>query len=64
MLFERGDIMSKYDKLLLLIEETRNHMTELLLDKGNLIDPEVLKVSQELDQVLNEYHNFIKTVDK
>ncbi|MDT8719394.1 aspartyl-phosphate phosphatase Spo0E family protein [Clostridium sp. 19966] len=56
--------MSKYDKLLLLIEETRNHMTELLLDKGNLIDPEVLKVSQELDQVLNEYHNFIKTVDK
>ncbi|QGU95792.1 Spo0E family sporulation regulatory protein-aspartic acid phosphatase [Clostridium bovifaecis] len=48
--------MKKCKELLSLIDEIRNRMTELLVEKGSLLDPEVIKISQELDKALNRYY--------
>ncbi|OPJ64137.1 aspartyl-phosphate phosphatase Spo0E family protein [Clostridium oryzae] len=56
--------MSNYTRLLSLIDETREQMTDLLLDKGDPMDPEVIKLSQELDKVLNDYHKLLKEMER
>jgi len=43
-------------KLLKKIRFLRNKLVELVEVKGDLLDPEVLNVSKQLDIVLNEYN--------
>lgn len=42
------------------IEEVRNKMNDLIKEKGDLLDPEVIIASQMLDSVLNEYNYILK----
>lgn len=44
--------------------DLRHVLQELIKEKGNLIDPLVIAVSQELDIVLNEYIDILKELDK
>lgn len=56
--------MKKHKELLFLIDEIRNRMTDLLMEKGSLLDPEVIMVSQELDKALNRYYILMESLDK
>lgn len=42
------------------IEEVRKKMNDLIKEKGDLLDPEVIIASQMLDSVLNEYNYILK----
>lgn len=44
--------------------EMREALQDLINKKTNLIDPEVVAASQELDKALNEYNNLLNKVDK
>ncbi|SHH56653.1 aspartyl-phosphate phosphatase Spo0E family protein [Sporanaerobacter acetigenes] len=47
------------------IEKIRKDMNELLKEKSDLLDPEVVAVSQMLDSVLNEYYRILnQSMDK
>ena len=47
------------------IEKVRKEMNELLKEKSDLLDPEVVAVSQMLDSVLNEYYRILnQSMDK
>ena len=48
--------MSKQIKLMVKIERLRSLLHELILEKGNLLHEKIIKVSQELDKVLNEFN--------
>lgn len=52
--------MDKIDKLMLEIDEMRKQMNDLIKEKENLVDPEVVTASQKLDSVLNDYNNILK----
>lgn len=43
------------EELIRKIEEIRNHMYDLISEKTDLLDPEVVRISQMLDITLNEY---------
>lgn len=60
MNLERGDTMSKEELLLKKIEEVRTLMNQLISEKSQLIDEELVLLSQRLDELLNEYHNFLR----
>lgn len=48
--------MEELDELKAKIENTRMYLNELVMEKGmNLQDHKVIKVSMELDQLLNAY---------
>lgn len=51
--------MSKLEELIAKIDETRTLMTDLLEEKKDPLDPEVIEVSQLLDTVLNDYHEML-----
>lgn len=56
--------MSLYSMYLMnRIEELRKEMTEVALRKG-MTSEESLSISQELDDLLNEYEEFKSTEDK
>jgi len=44
--------------------EMRQSLQDLINEKPNLLDPEVIAASQELDETLNEYNNLLNKVDK
>ncbi|MCY6958307.1 aspartyl-phosphate phosphatase Spo0E family protein [Clostridium brassicae] len=52
--------MSKEELLLKKIEEVRSLMHQLVSEKSALVDPELVKLSQKLDILLNEYNSFIR----
>ncbi|AND83521.1 Spo0E family sporulation regulatory protein-aspartic acid phosphatase [Clostridium tyrobutyricum] len=52
--------MKGIEEVLLEIEKLRSELYRLINSKGNLMDKDVVKVSQELDRVLNEYRKLIK----
>ncbi|EJO5347235.1 aspartyl-phosphate phosphatase Spo0E family protein [Clostridium botulinum] len=52
--------MSKEELLLEKIEEARNLMNQLISEKSQLIDEELVRLSQKLDTLLNEYHKFLR----
>lgn len=54
-------IMNKIEELIQKIDETRKRMNDLIQEKENLVDPEVITVSQKLDSVLNDYNNLLKS---
>ncbi|WP_006715730.1 aspartyl-phosphate phosphatase Spo0E family protein [Desulfitobacterium metallireducens] len=58
--FEEGsDRLMRADKLLSQIDEQRNRLYNLANGR-RLVDPEVVQMSQELDQLLNLYTILIK----
>lgn len=46
-------------ELIAKIEKTRSRLQNLLMQKNNLLDNDVLSVSQELDMLLNKYYQII-----
>jgi len=48
------------ERLLKLIEELRQELHELVEEKEDLINGEVIDKSQEIDRLLNEYMELIK----
>lgn len=45
------------------IEEKRSQLNEFALS-GNLTDPEIVQLSQQLDFLLNQYHDLCYLQDK
>lgn len=57
--------MAKIRELAQKIDDTRKCMNEIIKQKGDLLDPEVIIASQKLDSILNEYYKILsKTIDK
>jgi hypothetical protein len=56
---ERRDTMSKEQLLLKKIEEVRTLMNQLISEKSQLVDEELVLLSQKLDTLLNEYNKFL-----
>lgn len=52
--------MQEYNELLNLINHLRSQMIDLIMRKDNLLDPEVIKISQDLDRLLNKYYTIFK----
>ncbi|MZK53977.1 Spo0E family sporulation regulatory protein-aspartic acid phosphatase [Clostridium beijerinckii] len=46
------------------INMMRKLLQDLINEKSNLLDPDVILVSQELDEILNEYNKLISKVEK
>lgn len=42
----------------------RQALQDLINEKSNLLDPEIIFASQELDEALNEYNKLLNKVDK
>ncbi len=51
--------MTKIEELTRKIEEVRALMHEIIQEKPNLVSPQVVEISQLLDDLLNEYHDMI-----
>ena len=60
---ERRDTMSKEELLLEKIEEVRDLMNQLIREKQELLDQNVIQLSQRLDNLLNEYNDFLRQDD-
>ncbi|MBC2581305.1 aspartyl-phosphate phosphatase Spo0E family protein [Clostridium sp. DJ247] len=56
------EIYKETGKLIIKIDEMREIMCKLIQEKSDLIDPEIVAVSQELDSVLNKYNKLLETV--
>ncbi len=52
--------MDKVKELLKKIDGTRTYMNDLIREKSNLLDPEVIVASQMLDSVLDEYYKILQ----
>ncbi|MBU5590900.1 aspartyl-phosphate phosphatase Spo0E family protein [Clostridium sp. MSJ-4] len=55
--------MSKEELLLEKIEEVRDLMNQLIREKQELLDQNVIQLSQRLDNLLNEYNDFLRQDD-
>ncbi|OBR90277.1 MULTISPECIES: aspartyl-phosphate phosphatase Spo0E family protein [Clostridium] len=53
--------MSEIEEILQKITELRKELENLIEQKKNLIDPEVVVASQMLDSILNEYNKIVKS---
>lgn len=51
--------MDKEINLIVKIEKLRNIMHDLIAKEGNLLHFKVIKVSQDLDKLLNEYNRIV-----
>lgn len=51
--------MPELKELIDKIQGLRNYMHELMVTKGDLIDPEIIAVSKEIDILLNEYEKML-----
>jgi iron-sulfur cluster repair protein YtfE (RIC family) len=52
--------MRKVDEVLKKIEELRKEMNDMIASKDNLLDSEVIEISELLDQKLVEYQRLLK----
>lgn len=60
----RGRVVTMYyNTLLNNIENLRSEMESMASSKGSLLDPEVIKISQKLDELLNYYNRFTIDLD-
>lgn len=48
--------VKNFENLIKRINETRNYLNDMIKEKSNLLDPEIIAVSQSLDSILNEYN--------
>lgn len=56
MLCRKGCVMEELKDLIeKIIRELKGKLNGLINNKNNLSDPEIINVSKELDEVLNEY---------
>lgn len=53
--------MDNIEELTIKIDEMRKIMCDLIQEKSNLVDPDVVQASQNLDKALNEYHELLKS---
>lgn len=60
LVMEGGGIMDRVEQLLKKIDETRTYMNDLIREKSDLLDPEVIIASQMLDSILDEYYKIIQ----
>ncbi|MCD3347797.1 aspartyl-phosphate phosphatase Spo0E family protein [Clostridium botulinum D/C] len=51
--------MSEVDEIIEKIEEMRKYLNDLINEKENLLDEEIIWASQTLDRILNDYNNFL-----
>ncbi|MCD2346189.1 aspartyl-phosphate phosphatase Spo0E family protein [Clostridium guangxiense] len=51
--------MSKIHDVEVEIQNLREKLTELIMQKENLLDPQVIAASKMLDSILNEYSEII-----
>ncbi|WP_129725010.1 aspartyl-phosphate phosphatase Spo0E family protein [Xylanivirga thermophila] len=52
--------MSEIEKLLRDVDKLKTNLNELIKEKNfNLQDPEIIKASQDLNNVINKYNNLI-----
>ena len=51
--------MSEISDILNKISEKRELMIDLLKETENPLDPKVIEISQLLDSLLNDYHNYL-----
>ncbi|HHY24378.1 MAG TPA: aspartyl-phosphate phosphatase Spo0E family protein [Clostridiaceae bacterium] len=52
--------VTELNKLICKIKELRKELNTLILEKQDLLDPDVIAASKKLDDVLNEYNNMKK----
>lgn len=52
--------MSKVEAMLREIEVLRMELGNAIREKKNLLDPHIIKESQKLDLILNEYNKMLK----
>lgn len=55
----KGKAMGEKSRLENEIEKLRQRMLELIDKEGSFLNAEVIKASQELDQLLNEYNRIL-----
>ncbi|MDD7793204.1 aspartyl-phosphate phosphatase Spo0E family protein [Clostridium sp. 'White wine YQ'] len=55
--------MSNLEEVLVAIEDLRSQMINLLDEKDEIFDPELVEVSQLLDSKLNDYEAIIRQTD-
>ncbi|MBL4932120.1 aspartyl-phosphate phosphatase Spo0E family protein [Clostridium paridis] len=55
--------MSNLEEVLMEIEDLRSRMNNLLDEKEEIFDPELVEVSQLLDSKLNDYEAIIRQAD-
>ncbi|WP_297429256.1 aspartyl-phosphate phosphatase Spo0E family protein [Clostridium sp.] len=56
--------MKVIEKLEIKIYKTRQVLHETIDRKGDLLDVEVINISQKLDSILNEYNKLLKNENK
>lgn len=56
---ERRDIMESIEEVIRKIEELRHLMYEFMNEKFLLTDPELVVLSQQLDNLLNKYNELV-----
>ncbi|WPC40496.1 aspartyl-phosphate phosphatase Spo0E family protein [Clostridium sp. JS66] len=52
--------MDRVEQLLKKVEETRTYMNDLIREKSDLLDSEVIIASQMLDSILDEYYKILQ----
>lgn len=60
LVMKGGDIMDRVEQLLKKIEETRSYMNDLIRERSDLLDSEVIIASQMLDSILDEYYKILQ----
>lgn len=56
--------MSELKELIEKIQQLRGYMHNLIITKGDLIDPEIITVSKMIDTLLNEYEKVVQEKNK
>jgi predicted nucleic acid-binding Zn-ribbon protein len=55
--------MNELQRLALKIDEFRKYLQNLIAEKENLADGQILYASEELDDLLNEYERFKRNMN-
>lgn len=55
--------MAELNKLICKIENLRKKLNDLILEKQDLLDPDVIDASKKLDEALNEYAKMKKKTE-
>jgi stage 0 sporulation regulatory protein len=56
--------MSEVQQVALIVEDLRKQMNYLLTTKSNLLDPNIIAVSQLLDIILIEYYRILNLTEE
>lgn len=55
--------MHELKDLIKKIQDLREHLDKLVVQKGNLLDPEIIAASRLVDKLLNEYEKLVAEKD-